>query len=393
MNKKKEDIEFLKDFVLDIECLDVLDKFTSKVNFFDVTGISHFEIRHSKFLSWLMNPRENHGLHDYFLRKLLQKMLNTYGHEKIDVFRLDSLDLSDMEIYTEYKNIDILALSKTNKIVFAIENKYYSTEHDEQLKRYQNILETNYKDYIKVYAYLTIDGDEPEKDDDWKVLSYSDILELLDRILNNKELNQHTKLIIEDYTDILRRELNMDDELNKICLEIYNNHKKAIDLIIQNIPDDITNTANAYKEVLKELEASNDIISLKSTNAFFRFTTPKIREVVGTIGKDTWLPTKDLFAFEVCVCRSKAWRGIILYLQMGPGEDEDRQKYFEALSRGGLSSKSKNLPSSYCSFERQGLYNPDDESKSSLSLEELKILFKESVLTLIKKVNKVMEEI
>ena len=58
----KKDLKALKEFILDIEKADELEKHTSKINFFNITGIAHFEIRHSRFLSWLLSPNENHNI-------------------------------------------------------------------------------------------------------------------------------------------------------------------------------------------------------------------------------------------------------------------------------------------------------------------------------------------
>ena len=60
--------EALQDFLLDIECLNELQPWTGHFNLFDVLKISRTEIRHSNMLGWLLNPNENHGMGDAFLR-------------------------------------------------------------------------------------------------------------------------------------------------------------------------------------------------------------------------------------------------------------------------------------------------------------------------------------
>ena len=63
----------LQDFLLDIECLDELIPWTGKVNLFDVLKVSKKEIYHSNMLAWLLDPNENHGLGEAFLKGILQK--------------------------------------------------------------------------------------------------------------------------------------------------------------------------------------------------------------------------------------------------------------------------------------------------------------------------------
>ena len=58
---EKDDATVLKEFLLDIDCLDPLAEWTSKFNLFDILKISRVEIRHSNMLSWLVNPNETHG--------------------------------------------------------------------------------------------------------------------------------------------------------------------------------------------------------------------------------------------------------------------------------------------------------------------------------------------
>lgn len=47
----------------------------SHFNLFDVLKISKTEIRHSNMLGWLLNPNENHGMGDAFLKAVVQEMV------------------------------------------------------------------------------------------------------------------------------------------------------------------------------------------------------------------------------------------------------------------------------------------------------------------------------
>ena len=57
----------LKDFLLDISCLNALDNWKDEVNIFDVLKVTNAEIRHSNILAWLLDPNENHGIGDSLL--------------------------------------------------------------------------------------------------------------------------------------------------------------------------------------------------------------------------------------------------------------------------------------------------------------------------------------
>ena len=64
------DMQELEKFLLDIDCLDNLDRWANRLNNFDVLSITGNEIRHSNFLAWLLDPNETHGLGEYFLKKV-----------------------------------------------------------------------------------------------------------------------------------------------------------------------------------------------------------------------------------------------------------------------------------------------------------------------------------
>ena len=75
------DEQALKEFLLDIQCLDELIPWTGKFNLFDVLKVARNEIRHSNMLSWLLDPRENHGIGDAFLKGVLQVLVKNDNKE------------------------------------------------------------------------------------------------------------------------------------------------------------------------------------------------------------------------------------------------------------------------------------------------------------------------
>jgi hypothetical protein len=65
----------LKDFLLDISCLNALDNWKDEVNIFDVLKVTNAEIRHSNILAWLLDPNENHGIGDSFLKEFIMNVM------------------------------------------------------------------------------------------------------------------------------------------------------------------------------------------------------------------------------------------------------------------------------------------------------------------------------
>ena len=109
-----EDEKSLRDFLLDEDCLEELSPWTGRFNIFDVLKISRTEIRHSNMLGWLLDPNENHGLGDKFLRAVFQLIAN--NSSKHDVFEILLLDNSSFLVLREWRNIDILLISKKDEL-------------------------------------------------------------------------------------------------------------------------------------------------------------------------------------------------------------------------------------------------------------------------------------
>ena len=229
---EKQDQEALKNFLLDINCLDELQKWENHFNLFDVLKICRTEIRHSNVLSWLLNPNENHNLGDTFIKKVFQEFIKNQPSASKEVMQLLLMDFYSFSVYREWKNIDILLVSDDEKLVIAIENKVGSHEHDNQLNRYKEILNKEFPKYKKILIYLTPDGEEPS-DDVWSVLTYESIVENLEIIRKNATLSTDVALMIDNYIEVIRRDIMEDKELIEICNKIYNKHKKALDLIFE----------------------------------------------------------------------------------------------------------------------------------------------------------------
>lgn len=71
-NTDKEKLYYLlKDFDM---ISDQLAPWLKEENIFQILKLSRTEIRHSNFLAYLFNPKEGHGMKDYFLKSFLKNM-------------------------------------------------------------------------------------------------------------------------------------------------------------------------------------------------------------------------------------------------------------------------------------------------------------------------------
>ena len=301
-----DDAVALKNFLLDIDCLDPLSRWVRKFNLFDVLDIAKFEIRHSNMLAWLLNPNENHGLDDSVLRGFIQYIVDSYSNDTDTIFNTLLMSCQDFTVSREWNDkqrqrIDILAVSDKEKFVLCIENKIGAPEHGDQLNDYRSIVEIKYPDYRKVYVFLTPEGRQATDPDNWHSMSYTEVLEIIERAKGKVNLPSEQQLLIDNYIDIIRRKIVGDEELKRICRDIYRQHKKALDLIIENLSSSKLNEIiHAWAE---EMTAKGEIEEARELRKkhFTRFKTTVMTSIFPDAqeAKSGW-ETKNHYFYEIC---------------------------------------------------------------------------------------------
>lgn len=286
----KEAQDLLEAFICDKD-LKELEQMFGKFNIFDCLKLTRTEIRHSNFLAWLLDPNETHGLKDYFLKEFLKHILKSKKKEiaeingkEIDlknsenpdeiikrtysvpsIFDIDYWDMTETEIFRELEYIDLLLVDEKNKFVFIIENKIDSFQHSNQLARYRDYVDEQYPNttYQKLFIYLKPKKETVEKP--YIYLSYQTVRDTIKELIDDKndKISDEILVAIKHYQEVLERDImNSEDELTKICRQIYRKHKSAIDLISQ-----YGNPRNVIFEILEEvLEEQEDLIICNKEN-------------------------------------------------------------------------------------------------------------------------------
>lgn len=276
-----DDERALRDFLLDTDCLDALSEWTSSFNLFDILGIARTEIRHSNVLAWLMDPNENHGLGDAVLRGFVQYAViaGCFDGVGLDVLLAD---LHGCRVERECHGIDILVHSPSERVALCMENKIDSSEHDNQLLRYHKTLEEAFPDYRIAYLFLTPDGASSSDPDNWKAMSYQDVLDIVTSARERHKPLPEAELLISNYTDTLRRDIVGDERLAEICADIYSKHKRALDLIFENRPDRLTATSQIMREWAAARTTEGKILADldHSSRTFTRFKTPMMSQIM-----------------------------------------------------------------------------------------------------------------
>ncbi|XRG77015.1 PD-(D/E)XK nuclease family protein [Rossellomorea sp. GAMAL-10_SWC] len=365
----EENLTELESFLLDIEILDQLDSKLNVFNLFETLQIYRTEIRHSNVLAWLMKPHENHGLGDLFLKKFLQHTYieNKRQLEKFDFSMLEfaTIEYSDFQVYREWNNIDILAVSEDNQIVIVFENKIGSKESQHQLNKYLTKVEEEFQDYKKLFIFLTPEGDIPSDSENWVILTYFQILDVLLKAIDLKKTALDTRVIefLNQYIETVRRYVMREHDLEKLCREIYYKHQKALDLIFEYKPD-VFLEISEYAEGLISSD-SNNLMDLCS-KTYVRFIPKPLDEIIPLQG--SWTKTKRILLWEIQNRDNK----LILKLIIGPGPSQIRNDLFiiaknhEDIFKGRL----KNLTDSYTQIYKTELLPKNFHEK--LDIEQIK---------------------
>ncbi|MGF7012306.1 hypothetical protein M2145_001014 [Lachnospiraceae bacterium PF1-21] len=319
---------------------DKLELLKAKVNRFNpikVLKMQDYEIRHSNILAWLLNPLENHNLDDKILKRFLSKiLLNPDNDDLLDsmdtVYTLQQKQFTDLKIYREYKNIDLLLVSPVNKLVVLIENKIYASESQHQLKKYYDSIydDKDFVDYTIIPVFLTLDGSSPTHEK-FFTASYDDLLDTLTFILENFSERTSSEIItfVNYYIRVLKEKYVMDEELRKLCKEIYIDNKDVVDMIYN-----VGNEIDFAPAITQFKNFYTGIESVTEKNKAFWF------------GLEAFLPGRrndhDSWGggFPVCFWFNEYWGKLKLVLEVGPFDDASKRiKFLETLQQQGVKIK------------------------------------------------------
>ena len=263
-------------------------------NIFDVLEAK--EVKHSKFIASLLNPKGLHYQGDLFLREFINACgISDFG-----------LDTSNAQVYREYENIDIYITDGNKHII--IENKICDAkDQDKQIYRYIETIKNENSsldnDGILV-LYLTPNFDKTpiqeslngyeikdgflEKDNDkirYKHIVCDDILEWLNKvkaeIINLTDLN----VLIMQYEKAVKKLTNQGEKMAnakvkeqikknyELCSAIYDNFESAKINLLNELFSKVCKTLEERKktdEKLKEWEIKfHEITEITKNTTFF----------------------------------------------------------------------------------------------------------------------------
>ena len=361
-------IAALENFAADAPGLEKLkelnNKWISELDLFDVLGVVHGELVHSRFLTWLLDPQQNHGSRDHFLKSFLYHTCtaaNKLGISAITPAKIHSTDWSGIEVRREWQNIDILILNRNARFVCAVENKILSGEGigadgASQLTRYRETLENEFPDFTRHFVFLSPQGIPSQRENErpfWVPETYATILQLVEQTIHDNAavMTEDVRVFLRQYATTLRRNIVPDsNEVQQIAREIYLKHREAIDLIIKYKPDFEVETKEFFRQAI---EQEQDWVWDSDAPKIVRFRSadwdrfPAFRTGTG------WSPSSSVMAFEIDFKPGHPR----LVLILGPSSDEGiRQKIHKGISEHSemFSRARNNFTPTWTTLDNQG---------------------------------------
>ena len=139
------------------KCQNQISKLTEeKFNIFRICGVNHYEVTHSSILTELLSNDSSHNFETKFLNAFIETLAKDRIVDEDFLFPLKDVKVIPEYSVREFGRIDIL-IQNTNQCI-VIENKIYSNDQENQLKRYETFAKKNFESHLLLY--LTLYGDE-----------------------------------------------------------------------------------------------------------------------------------------------------------------------------------------------------------------------------------------
>lgn len=306
-----------------LSLLDAIRKFERdfklgrRFNLFEALNITKQEIRHSRFLAYLLDPHEAHGIGDRFLRGLL--MAAAEGHPQLPVTRLELSirDLSDATVQCERDHFDITVQLPSLGLLFVIENKVDASESNNQLTKYRESAKARYPEYKFMGSFLTPDGYAGD-DAHWGTISYTTVATEIRSVLTATTLPPEVLVALNHYVDLIERKIVTSQALIDACREIYRTHKSAFDLVVEHGQESLL--AMALEQFLAT-RTTLEVAAKRTETAFFLDKSWKSIAKATKADRKRWpheFPVLFWFQLEE--------KKLLLRLEIGPVIPDDADK-------------------------------------------------------------------
>jgi hypothetical protein len=302
----KSDYEALNNLIVNCPEFEQLERLLGGFNLFQVLKFEYGEIRHSNVLAWILDPTESHGLDESFLKKWLMRVIHESSGQSVapvTAVDIDAWQLMDVEVRREWQNIDlllVLTMANNQQWVICIENKVNSTQSNGQLQKYRAVVEKTFPHAKhRIYLFLT-KNDEPPDDENYIGASYAQIHRALKECLSAKNhvIGIEPKVLLENYIRLLEEKFMDESEIARTARKIYQQHRRALDVIFEQRPDNLKLVSDKVRSLLEERLGQVDFAVDSYSKSYIRIV-PKSWLHPGNSHGSAWSNSIRTVVFEM----------------------------------------------------------------------------------------------
>jgi hypothetical protein len=299
----------------DLKNLQSRFKLGNEFNIFDAVGVQRQEIRHSRFLSYLLDPRNPHGLGTGFVRAVLALSVSVNATPPVSALQVELAKLDDCTVYCERDRFDITIEIPSLKLLFVIENKVDAQESQGQLKKYGEDVQRRYSDFRFLGTLLTITGYEGE-DSSWSAIGYGMVINALKLACEHATMAPDAIAAVRHYIAMVERNIVASQELVDACKALYKRHRAAIDLVVTH------GQQSPLKEAFRRFASDKEVVaeSVRSSTVYFRFRSWSFEGHPKAVGSAWPSDVPVLLWFELLEGK------LLLRLEVGPFQQSDDGK-------------------------------------------------------------------
>ena len=246
------------------------------------------EVNVSRFIAWLLDPTEGHGLGDLAIQSLLVRAWVQSDQANLDLptrrflspANIQTEGFSASMVTTEVelagRYLDILVVDPGRNRYVAIENKFGAHQSVGQLKDYRRALEKLFPKYRGVYIFLDSNEANP-KDDQWIPIGYDWLAEFLHEAEAREATADHVRVALSQFRSVIEEEADeavAETAYGRLVTEVASTHTDVIGLMADWAADS-RKGARAYmlSQLIKDADTLHGKARLRLFQLYWRRTS------------------------------------------------------------------------------------------------------------------------
>ncbi|BEH22863.1 Uncharacterised protein [Burkholderia pseudomallei] len=222
------------------------------------------EVNVSRFIAWLLDPTEGHGLGDLAIQSLLVRAW--WQSEEVDIDVATRRFLSPASVQTEGfsaavvttevdlggRPLDLLVIDASRRRYIAIENKFGARQSKGQLKHYRTKLEKLFPDFLGIHIFLDSSAAEPV-DPAWIPVGYDWLADFLRDAEKREATAEHVRQALAQFRGVIEDESEdavAKSTYGRLVTEVAGGHPQVFQLME---PWSKNGTKSTRAQILKHL--------------------------------------------------------------------------------------------------------------------------------------------